>query len=72
MDDVVAWPTDHEGLSSFAGHDCSPCRLVGSGLVELGEFGDVVDYHGASVLTQLAPAPHEPVDDLLAGVGDPD
>src|SRR3954471_14108463 len=68
----MAWSADHEGLPSFGCHDRRPRRLVRSGLTEPGEFGDVVDHHGAGVLTQLAPAPHEPVDNLLARVGNPD
>ena len=72
MDDVVARSADHECLPPFGRHDRCPCRLVGSGLTEPGEFGHVVDHHGAGVLTQLAPAPHEPVDNLLARVGNPD
>ena len=71
MDGILARSADHEGLPPFGCHDRRPCWFVGSGLTEPREFGDVVDHHGARLLTQLAPAPHEPVDDLLAGIGHP-
>jgi hypothetical protein len=68
----VARTADHDGLPSFGGHERRPRWLVRSGPTELGEFGDLVDHHGASVLTQLTPAPQEPADDLLARVRNPD
>ena len=71
VDGIVARSADHEGLPPFGCHDRRPCWLVGSGLTEPREFGDMVNHHGADVLTQLAPAPHEPVDDLFAGIGHP-
>jgi hypothetical protein len=45
VDGVMAGVADHEGLSPFPGHEVRPCRLVCSGLVELGEFADLVDLH---------------------------
>jgi len=39
-----------------------------AGTCEVGEPGDVVHLHRAAVLAQLARAPQEPGDDLLAGV----
>ncbi len=71
MDGIVTRLADHKGLPPFGCHDRRPCWLVGSGLTEPREFGDVVNHHRADVLTQLAPAPHEPVDDLFAGIGNP-
>ena len=72
MDGVVAWLADHEGFPPFLCHLRRPRGLVWSGSAEPDEFGDVVDHHAAGVLAQLAPASHEPVDELFAGVGDPD
>ena len=73
MDGVVARAADHEGLPSFGCHERRPRRLVRSGSAELGEFGDVMDHHGASVLTQLAPSTRaSAAGELAVGVLDGD
>ena len=55
MDVVVAGTAEDKGLAPFPGHEGRPRWLARPGLAELGEFGDVVDFHRGAVIAQLAP-----------------
>lgn len=65
VDVVVAVGADHEGLASSFGHDSSPPGGFGS--VEFLQVTDVVDFHLAYVLAELALTLLQPVDQFPAG-----
>src|SRR5947207_3433818 len=68
VDLVMTGLAEHEGLAPLCCHEPGPGWLAVAGTCEVGEPGDVVHLHRAAVLAQLARAPQEPGDDLLAGV----
>ena len=67
MNVLVAAAADHEGLASSHGHEVHPGGFVRpAGLVEIGEFADVVNLQVPRVLADLAASGDEPMDQLVA------
>ncbi|BCB74951.1 hypothetical protein GCM10022251_54540 [Phytohabitans flavus] len=58
----MAGGTGHQGLASPVRHGLGPLRLKGPGSAEVGERADVVGFHLARLLADLADVPE---------VGDP-
>ena len=65
VDGLVAGNADYEGLPAHLGHEVRPRGLWLPWLREVGELGDLVDFHLGALLAPLAPARLEPGNELL-------
>ncbi len=66
----MAAGADDEGLSAPFGHELVPYGLRSPRSFEIGKLADMVGFHDAGLLAQLAPCRLEPGDQFFSADGD--